>query len=62
MPEKDGREEGLLFAVMNLARCERFDEVLGKRGIPVEIKARAQKILKDKLDKNKERYGSYGLR
>lgn len=61
LPEKDGRESGLLFAVMNLARCDRFEEVLGKRGIPAEFKASAEKSLRDMLDKNKERYGSYGL-
>lgn len=62
LPENDGREEGLLFAVLNLARCALFDQVLGKRGISLEYKDGALKSLKGALKNNLECYGSYGLR
>lgn len=62
LPEKDGREEGLLFAVMYLARYELLDGVLAKRGIPAENKTGALKSYKDMLEKNKIKYGTYGMR
>jgi len=62
LPEKDGKEQGLLFAAMYLARYERMDDVLGRRGIPGEYKVGILKAYKGSLAKNKTQYGSYGLR
>lgn len=62
LPEKDGKEEGFLFAVLFLARYERMDEVLAQRGIPGSYKVGALKKYKDSLEKSKTQYGSYGLR
>ena len=62
LQEQDGREEGLLFAVLYLARYEKLDEVLAKRGIPAKYKAGALQTLKGLLRKNKNCYGSIGLR
>lgn len=61
LPANDGREEGLLFAALYLARCERLPDVLAKRGIPAEFGAGALQAYKDALKNNKERYGGYGL-
>lgn len=62
LPENDGREEGMLFAALNLARYTRLDEVLARRGIPAEVKAGALRTYRELLQKNKNCYGSYGLR
>lgn len=62
LPENDGREEGLLFATLFLARYERMEEVLAKRGIPGKYKDGILKKYKDSLEKSKTQYGSYGLR
>lgn len=63
LPEKDGKEEGFLFAVMFLARYELMDKVFAKRGIPAEeYKVGILKKYKDSLAKNKTQYGSHGLR
>ena len=62
LQENDGREEGLLFAALYLARYERMDEVLAKRKIPGEYKTGALQNYKGLLEKNKSCYGSYGLR
>ena len=62
LQEQDGREEGLLFAVMYFARYELLDEVLARRGIPEDIKAGALRTCKELLQKSKNCYGSYGLR
>lgn len=62
LPEKDGREEGMLFAALYLARYERMDEVLAQRGIPGEFKKGALLSYKGMLEKNKDCYGSYGMR
>lgn len=62
LPEKDGKEEGLLFAVMYLARYERMEDVLARRGISGKWKTGILKAYKSALEKNKNQYGSYGLR
>lgn len=62
LPERDGREQGMLFAVMYLARCLRMEEVLGKRGIPASYAAGAILTCKAQLEKNKEYYGCYGYK
>jgi len=62
LKEEDGREEGLLFAVMYIARYERLGEVLAKRGIPEHFKEGSLPTLRVQLEKNNECYGSYGLR
>ncbi len=62
LPENDGRSEGLLFAALNLARYTRLEEVLAKRGVPAEVKTGALRTYKELLQKNKNRYGSYGMR
>ena len=62
LEEKDGREEGLLFAVMYLARYEGLDGVLARRGIPGAYKQGALPIIGELMERNKNFYGSYGLR
>ena len=61
LPADDGKEGGLLFAALYLARCERLPEVLAKRGIPAAFGEGAWNAYKGSLKKNKERYGNYGL-
>ena len=62
LPENDGREEGLLFAALYLARYERLEEILAERGIPDRYKAGSLFLYKTVFRKNKNCYGSYGLR
>lgn len=61
LPEQDGREEGLLFAVVFLLRYELLDGVLAQRGIPSEAKAGALNVIKQQIEKNKSYYGSIGF-
>ena len=63
LPEKDGKEEGFLFAVLFLARYELMDQVFAQRGIaPDAYKVGILKKYKESLEKSKTQYGSYGLR
>lgn len=62
LQEQDGREEGLLFVVISLARYELLDSVLARRGIPAEVKVGALRTLKELVQKSKNCYGCYGLR
>lgn len=62
LPENDGREEGLLFAALYLARYERLEEVLAQQGIPGQYKVGSLFLYKTVFRKNKNCYGSYGLR
>ena len=61
LPANDGKENGLLFAALYLARCERLPVVLAKRGVPAEFGAGALNAYKSALKNNKECYGCYGL-
>ena len=57
LPENDGREEGLLFVVMALARYELL------RGImPEQCRPGALRTIRGLVQKSKNCYGSYGLR
>ena len=62
LEEQDGREEGMLFAVVYLARYALLDEVLTAQGIPTEYKAGALFVYKAQMRKSKECYGTYGLK
>ena len=57
LPENDGREEGLLFVVIALARYELLDGVM-----PAQCMPGALRTLKELVQKSKNCYGSYGLR
>jgi len=61
LEEQDGREEGMLFAVVYLARYEMLDKVFAQRGIPAECKAGALFVYKSQLRKSQEYYGKPGL-
>ncbi len=60
-PEGDGREEGLLFACLHLARYEILDEIFAARGIPESYKTSALNSLRGNIEKTKTQKGSYGL-
>ena len=55
LPENDGREEGLLFAVIALARYELLE-------IPEQCRPGALRTIKELVQKSKNCYGHYGLR
>ena len=55
LPENDGREEGLLFVVIALARYELME-------MPNQCRPGALRTLRDLVQKSKNCYGSYGLR
>lgn len=61
LEENDGRETGMLFAVMFLARYEGMDAILAERGIPVTYKKASLFVYQENMRKSKERYGVYGL-
>lgn len=55
LPENDGREEGLLFVVIALARYELVE-------MPDQCRPGALRTLKEQVGKSKNCYGHYGLR
>lgn len=61
LPEQDGREQGLLFAVIYLARCELMEQVLAAKGIPGQYKAGTVFNCMKQLEKCMEYYGAVGL-
>ena len=62
LEELDGREAGMLFAVVYLARYELLDAVLAKRGIPADYKEGAMFVYKAQMRKSHECYGTHGLK
>ncbi len=62
LPENDGQEKGLLFAAIFLARYEQMVQVYAPRGIDEAHKTRILEPFKLNLQKNKNRYGYYGLK
>lgn len=62
LKENDGREQGLLFMAIYFARYELLDEVMAKRGMPVEYKLPLLTNIKVQLQKNYDWFGSYGFR
>lgn len=60
-PESDGNENGMLFAVIFLVRCELFGDALEKDGIPAEYAKHGIWHYKNLFEKNKNCYGSYGF-
>ena len=61
LPECDGREQGMLFAVIFLARYARMDEILALRGIDPKQKQTALDIFCTQINKNKAVTGKYGF-
>lgn len=61
LPERDGREQGLLFAVIYLARCELMEQVLEARGIPGQYKFGAVFSCTKQIEKCTEYYDAVGL-
>lgn len=61
LPENDGREEGMLFAAVFLARYELLEQVLALRGIDPELKLPLLDTYKTQINKNKEWSGKYGF-
>jgi len=61
LPECDGREQGMLFAVIFLARYARMDEILALRGIDPNQKQTALDIFCTQINKNKAVTGKYGF-
>ena len=61
LPELDGKEQGLLFAVLFLARCQLLDRVLEAKGIPGRYKAGTVYTCVRQLEKNLEYYGTVGF-
>lgn len=62
LPEHDGREQGLLFAVIYLARCELMEQVLAAKGVPGQYKFGTVFSCTKQLEKCTEYYGAVGLR
>lgn len=61
LPEKDGFEQGMLFAAIFLARYARMDEILARRGIDSKQKQTALDIFCIQINKNKTVTGKYGF-
>lgn len=61
LPEKDGFEQGMLFAAIFLARYARMDEILALRGIDPKQKQTALDIFCIQINKNKTVTGKYGF-
>ncbi len=61
LPEKDGFEEGGLFAMIYLVRYACLEKTLALRGIPASYKENALWHLKDLLRRNEICYGTCGF-
>lgn len=61
LSENDGLEQGMLFAMVYLARCELFGEALEKDGIPKEFANHGIWHYKNLFERNKSCFGSYGF-
>ena len=59
--ESDKSENGMLFAIVFLTRCELFGDALEKDGIPREYAKHGIWHYKNLFEKNKRCYGSYGF-
>ncbi len=62
MPDNDGQEQGMLFAMVFFARCELFGEALEKQGIPAQFANHGPWHFCDLFERNKRCYGTYGFR
>ncbi len=61
LKEDDGIEQGKLFAMIYLARCEVLGEVLKAKGIPEKYAQDAIRHYKDLFQRNYNYYGCYGF-
>ncbi len=61
LPENDGREQGMLFAAIFLARYELLEQVLALRGIDPSHKDAVLDVYKTQISKNREVSGTFGF-
>ena len=61
LKEEDGLEQGMLFAIIYLVRCELFASVLAQKGIPEKYSTSAIWHYKDLFKKNFDCYGFFGF-
>jgi len=61
LPDNDGQEQGMLFAMVYFARCELFGEALEKQGIPAQFASHGPWHFCDLFRRNQRCYGTYGF-
>lgn len=62
LPDCDGQEQGMLFAMVYFARCELFGEALESVSIPAEFASHGPWHFRDLFERNKRCYGTYGFK
>lgn len=61
LPDNDGKEQGMLFAMVYFVRCELFGDALEQDGIPAQFAGHGPWHFCNLFERNKRCYGTYGF-